>query len=70
MTNESRKEDSQGANGVEAVVENQTCSGSAIPTILGWEGKGVWVLQLEEGEAWVSAASCAPSHLSSQLSYF
>jgi hypothetical protein len=31
-----------------------TCNGTVIPTIFGWEGEGVWVLQLEQGDAWVS----------------
>jgi hypothetical protein len=57
-TNKSRTERSLRAEDLKAVAESQTCNGSAIPTILGWEGEGVWVLQLEEGDAWVCAASC------------
>lgn len=37
-----------------ATTDSQRCTGTAIPTIFGWEGEGVWVLQLEEGDAWVS----------------
>lgn len=57
-TNKSRTERSLGAEDLNAVVESQSCNSSVIPTLLGWEGEGVWVLQLEEGDAWVSATSC------------
>lgn len=43
---------SLGAEDLNAVVESQSCNSSVIPTLLGWEGEGVWVLQLEEGDAW------------------
>ncbi|RKU41799.1 hypothetical protein DL546_001795 [Coniochaeta pulveracea] len=37
-----------------ATTDSQRCTGTAIPTIFGWEGEGVWVLQLEEGDAWMN----------------
>ncbi|KAI0964994.1 hypothetical protein F4678DRAFT_468007 [Xylaria arbuscula] len=43
---------SLGTNELNAVANSQICNSSAIPTILGWEGEGVWVLQLEEGDTW------------------
>jgi hypothetical protein len=54
MIDHSPTERSLVTENLEAVAESQNSNSSA--TIFGWEGEGVWVLQLEEGDAWVSAA--------------
>ncbi|KAJ9299673.1 hypothetical protein DTO271G3_2557 [Paecilomyces variotii] len=44
-------EDSKVARSDE-IASNFSCNSTAIPTIFGWDGEGVWVLEPEEGEAW------------------
>lgn len=38
-----------------AIAESQSCNSTQVPILLGWEGEGVWVLDLEEGDEWVNA---------------
>ncbi|KAE9368219.1 hypothetical protein N431DRAFT_469942 [Stipitochalara longipes BDJ] len=37
---------------LQAMAANYTCTSTAIPVIFGWEGEGVWALQMQEGADW------------------
>jgi hypothetical protein len=53
---------------------NYTCTSTAIPVIFGWEGEGVWALQMQEDADWVSdynsTQSLFPSNFGTLSSFF